>query len=311
MSALPDGQARFDNPSTRFDRQLAPQLINAAVQGSGDPTIGLKIGVDFRPETLLDLGYAFPFCQNLREVITLNAQYQPLIQTIGRTRLTMRGDSAWLDWYPNYSDTEFHRYFVEMIFAGYATIGRWLLWGDENPVLSMHFRHSPPEDSTLHHQIFCENVHFGAQSDSIEFSPQTIDVPMPNRNPNMIALLRRRLDIQLSQLNTPLSPATEALRCIQAALINGRPNIGRIATIMGMSERTLRRKLEHEGQSFRGLLEQARRENCEAYLRSERFSQTDIAQMLGFNDHSAYSRAFKGWYGVTPSAYRAGLSQRA
>jgi AraC-like DNA-binding protein len=308
LSVMPEGKAGFDNPSTRFDRRLAPTLINTAVHGAGDPTIGLKIGVDFRPETLLDLGYAFPFCQNMRDVIALNAYYQPLIQTIGTTKLAMRDDSAWLDWYPNYSDTEYHRYFVEMIFAGYATIGRWLLWGDDTPVLSMHFRHDAPDDLTTHKMVFGDNTIFNSDFDGVEFIADVVDVPMPNRNPEMLAFLKTRLADQLHRLNSPISDSEEALSCILAALPEGRPSITKIAKLMGMSERTLRRRLDEDGETFRSILERARRESAETYMRANDLTHAEIALRLGFNDQSAFSRAFKSWFNQTPSEYQAALS---
>ena len=100
------------------------------------------------------------------------------------------------------------------------------------------------------------------------------------------------------------------MRCIQVSLGEDRPTIGGIAAIMGMSERSLRRKLTEEGESFRGLLEQARKENCETYMRSKIYTQSDIALMLGFSDHSAYSRAFKKWFGQTPRDYKDALAQK-
>jgi len=302
-SLVPDGEKYLENPSRRFDGQIAPKIFNRTVEISGDCNIGMKVGTAFKPETLLDLGYAFPFCKNLREVIKINRKYQPLIQQVGRTSLSFENNSAWLAWHPNYNDPEFHRYYIEMVFTGYANIGRWLLWGDDNPVLSMHFRHKAPENTDMHKAVFCENMIFEADVDKVEFMGHTVDVPMPNRNPEMLNLLTNRLDRQLKQLAMPLSVETETLRCIQAALSDHRPTISSIAKIMGMSDRSLRRKLEAEGTSFRSLLEQARKENCEAYIKAKIYSQSDIALMLGFNDHSAFSRAFKIWFGKTPSQY--------
>ena len=80
---------------------------------------------------------------------------------------------------------------------------------------------------------------------------------------------------------------------------------------MGMSERTLRRRLEEEDESFRTVLERARRESCETYMRDPKITQADIALRLGFNDQSAFSRAFKSWFDQTPSEYRAALADRA
>jgi len=121
-SLVPDGEKYLENPSRRFDGQIAPKIFNRTVEISGDCNIGMKVGTAFKPETLLDLGYAFPFCKNLREVIKINRKYQPLIQQVGRTSLSFENNSAWLAWHPNYNDPEFHRYYIEMVFTGYTLL---------------------------------------------------------------------------------------------------------------------------------------------------------------------------------------------
>lgn len=304
VNILPDGRLELENPSKRFDCQLAPRLLNKTVEITGRQTIGLEVGTLFRPATLLDIGYAFPFCSNIREVMAINQKYQPLIQQIGRTALHVDKEKAWLQWSPYYADVEYYRYFIELLFVGYASIGRWLLWGEENVVTAVHFQHKAPKDISLHEKIFGRTISFGMTEDRIEFLVDVVDVPMPNRNPEILKFLKIRLDKQLEQLNLPLSTSDEVFYFIQSTLSDEKPSIARAAHVMGLSERSLRRRLTAEGISFRELLEKARIANCETYMRSDKYSQSDIALMLGFNDHSAFSRAFKTWYGQTPTEYR-------
>lgn len=307
LGCIEGGRHGLENPSRRYPARLVAEILNLAVQATENQGLGVQVGTTIRPENLLDIGYALPFCQDLRETIAINKRYQSLIQQNGITSLVMRGDSAWLEWQPLYKDVEFYRYFVEMIFAGYASIGRWLLWGKDNPVLSMHFRHSRPSDIAVHEAVFVDNILFGAETDAVEFMGYTVDVPMPNRNAYMLGFLKQRLDVQLTQLQNPLDIVTETLRCIQGALAEGRPAIEDIATILGMSERSLRRHLAAEDESFRSVLKRARKDSCEVYLREGKYGQAEIAQLLGFNDQSAYSRAFRGWFGMTPRQYQANL----
>lgn len=307
LSCIDGGRKGLDNPSRRYPARLVAEILNVGVQITENQGLAVQVGTTIRPEIFLDIGYALPFCRDLREVIATNKRYQPLIQQNGITSLVMRGDSAWLEWQPLYKDVQFYRHFVEMIFAGYASIGRWLLWGKDNPVLSMHFRHSAPTNITVHEAIFVDNVIFNAEKDVVEFMGHTVDVPMPNRNPDMLNFLKKRLDVQLAQLQNPVGIVTETLRCIQTGLAEGRPSIGDIAAILGMSERSLRRHLSSNGESFRSVLERARKDSCEVYLRERKYGQAEIAQRLGFSDQSAYSRAFRKWFGKTPREYQAEL----
>lgn len=307
LSCIEGGFKGLENPSRRYNARTVAEVLNVAVKATGHQGLGVQVGTSIRPEIFLDIGYALPFCQDLRETITINKKYQSLIQQNGITSLVMRGGSAWLEWQPLYKDIEFYRYFVEMIFAGYASIGRWLLWGKDNPVLSMHFRHSPPNNIETHEAVFVDNIIFKAEKDAVEFLGHTVDVPMPNRNADMLEFLKQRLDVQLAQLHRPVDIVTETLRCIQSGLAEGRPVIGDIAGILGMSERSLRRHLSANGESFRSVLKRARKDSCEVYLREKKYGQAEIAQMLGFNDQSAYSRAFREWFGMTPREYQAKL----
>lgn len=308
---LTDGGRNLDNPTHRYERRLVGKLINETARFTGDSATGVRVGMTLRPEGFMDIGHAITLCDNLRDVIALNQSYQRLNQELGKTHLDVIGNSAWMKWTPLYAETEFYAQMVEMIFAGYASIGRWLLWGEDNPVLSMHFRHAPPADLTTQKTVFCDKVFYNAEFDGVEFVAEAVEVPMPNRNPEMLEFIKARLDQQLLQLDTPVTVTEEALLCIQSSLSEGRPSITQIAKLMGMSERTLRRRLDAEGKSFRTVLELARRESCEAYMRDAGVSHADVALRLGFNDQSAFSRAFKVWFNQTPSQYRQALADRA
>jgi AraC-like DNA-binding protein len=74
----------------------------------------------------------------------------------------------------------------------------------------------------------------------------------------------------------------------------------RLAASFGMSERSLRRKLVEEGYPFRQLLEKVRRDLCDLYYMEGCRPMGEIAELLGYSELSAFSRAHKGWYGASP-----------
>jgi AraC-like DNA-binding protein len=77
--------------------------------------------------------------------------------------------------------------------------------------------------------------------------------------------------------------------------------------MMNTSARTLKRRLQEDGTTFRTLLNEARSAMAETLLSDAHLTLTEIAERLGYSDLSSFSQAFKRWYGVAPQVYRAGM----
>jgi AraC-like DNA-binding protein len=84
------------------------------------------------------------------------------------------------------------------------------------------------------------------------------------------------------------------------------PSLDRVASTLGVSARTLQRQLREEGTSFAGVLTELRREMAPALLRDGRLAVSEVAFLLGYEDPSAFQRAFRRWFGRSPRAFRSG-----
>jgi AraC-like DNA-binding protein len=91
---------------------------------------------------------------------------------------------------------------------------------------------------------------------------------------------------------------------IRALLPDGRVTIGTVSESLGIARWTLQRQLESSGRSFSSLHDEARRELAPLYLRQQWLPATEIAFLLGYSELSAFTRAFKRWYGASPSDWR-------
>lgn len=116
--------------------------------------------------------------------------------------------------------------------------------------------------------------------------------------------LRQRLQMQLVQQarTTPLHARVRC--CVLRKLGQGEVDQAHIANELGMSERTLRRKLAEQGHSFQAILDQCRMQNAAFSLQHSPLTQTEIALKLGFSEQSAFIRAFNKWFGETPREYQ-------
>ena len=97
---------------------------------------------------------------------------------------------------------------------------------------------------------------------------------------------------------------TRVENAISSLLPHGRAVVDDVARSLGMSKRTLARRLSNEGLNFTEVLQQLRRELAVRYLDDPKLHISKIAWLLGFNDVSAFTHAFKRWTGKTPSQMR-------
>ena len=92
---------------------------------------------------------------------------------------------------------------------------------------------------------------------------------------------------------------------ISSLLPHGRVVVDQVARSLGMSKRSLARRLSDEGLNFTEVLQQLRRDLAVRYLNDPKLQISEIAWLLGFNEVSAFTHAFKRWTGKTPSRMRA------
>jgi AraC-like DNA-binding protein len=103
--------------------------------------------------------------------------------------------------------------------------------------------------------------------------------------------------------------ANRARLTILELLPSGRVTGEDMARELNMSIRTLRRKLGEKDETVRSLLTNVRKDLAQRYIRNEDYNITEIAFLLGFADSSAFSRAFKNWFGQSPSEARKGIER--
>jgi AraC-like DNA-binding protein len=135
------------------------------------------------------------------------------------------------------------------------------------------------------------------------FARADVMSPLPTAN-RLLAEMHERV------ANARLQILDHAPTCLQTRAVmirhlpDGEPRRPKVASALGMSERTLQRRLAAEGTSFQRLLDDTRRELAQQYLGQKNVSLADAAYLLGFSDQSSFFRAAKRWFGSSPRHYR-------
>lgn len=288
----------------RYPAESLLEMLELAAEHTQNPSIGILLGSQIRPERRLDVIYAASFCQNLKQAIELNIKYQPIIHTIGRTELNVNDDIGRCSWCSEFADRPGLTILKEAIFTGYTSIGRWLVWVDRLPIVKMAFRHAAPDNIELYRNIFGPNVAFGADEDVLIFKSETLDMQIPSRNAEILSRLMLKLNEKLAQIDKPENLVQDVAAIINSLIGTGPVHLQDVCEKLDMTERTLRRKLKESNTGFSEILSNIRSEAASIYMLDKKLSLAEIAQALGFNDQSAFSRAFKTWTGETPQAFR-------
>ncbi len=168
---------------------------------------------------------------------------------------------------------------------------------------AVSFRHPPPATVAPHRAFFGCPVRFGAEIDALRFGEGALATPTRLGDEGLSAFLLTHLD-EVRERQADRSVAARVQGAVVDALPDGLPRASQVARRLGMSARTLQRRLGQDGQSFQALADGARRDAAESLLVGGDHSLAEVAFLTGFSDQSAFQRAFKRWTGRTPAAFR-------
>jgi AraC-like DNA-binding protein len=178
------------------------------------------------------------------------------------------------------------------------------LTGKRIKPLRVSFRHQPTGDPDEHEDYFGVRAQFGMRTDEIIFTQDTLDSPLLETDG---LKYRRALDLVLAHID-PIADlrvvgATLRQRLLQSMHLTV-PKISVVARSMGMSTRTLQRRLKGEGTTFDHVVEQVRKDLTLQHIINPTISTYEIAGMVGFVEASPFFRAFRRWFGCTPKEWR-------
>jgi AraC-like DNA-binding protein len=148
-------------------------------------------------------------------------------------------------------------------------------------------------------------VKFGTDTDEFALNVDSRELPLIHADPYLNDLLLKYCEAALAERGGDTSQLrTRVENAISSLLPHGRVLVEDIARSLGMSERTLARKLSDEGLNFTEILQQLRRDLAVRYLDDRKLHISKIAWLLGFHEVSAFTHAFKRWTGKTPKQMR-------
>ena len=154
-------------------------------------------------------------------------------------------------------------------------------------------------------------IAFGSTRNAMTFHIDDLALPFPGHSPEFLDLVTPGLAAAFSELQVGAEIADRVKAVLKRGLASGRPEVAHVARELGMSERTLQRRITGEATTFRDLLSDARRELSQQLLGDPSLQIDEVTYLLGYQDTTSFYRAFREWAGVSPGEWRAGVVRQA
>jgi AraC-like DNA-binding protein len=162
----------------------------------------------------------------------------------------------------------------------------------------------PTSLSALRHFFPCP-VDFEADSNSITFSARHLDADVIRSEAELEEfLLVAPYHVVIKPVSSDVSITTRIRVLLGDDFREDMPCFEELTGLLNMSARTLRRRLEKEGTSYQRIKDNVRRDAAITLLTREHMTVSDVAELVGFSDPSAFHRSFKKWTGLSPGEYR-------
>ncbi|QKE63006.1 AraC family transcriptional regulator [Aquipseudomonas campi] len=291
------------DPACEIAAEQELLLIGNLVRALGErPGIGLLAGKRYQLNTYGIWGFALLSSPTYRDAARLGLRYLDLTYAFHGMQLEEHDDEAHLLLDDRAIPLELRRFILERDLAGMLNAQRELI-NAAPPIRRVDLCIPTPADPSLYLSEIGVLPSFGQPCNRLVVDRQLLDRPLPGANPRTVELCEQQCQLLLDK-RRQRSGLAARIRSLLLSRPGRVPDMEEVATSLHMSSRTLRRRLDDEGSSFRNLLEEVRQALAEELLATGGLNLEEIAERLGYGEVSNFIHAFKRWKGVPPRQYR-------
>ena len=288
---------QLQDPNSRYPSTGLQRLWRLAADATQDPCFGLEVGRAWHPTTFHALGYSALAAASLREALGYLVRYCRVVSTGARMDLVDDGHEARVllsagehgaPWQSHVSSAS-----VQAGLASVIVLCR-LACGGRVTLERVAFENESRAGAARLEKFFGCPVSFGADHNAVVFRSDELDRALPAANPSLLRINEHALNQYLARIGP--NDLVAAVRSLLVRMLpSGEVHQNTIARALNMSSRSMQRKLQQQGISFRELLDETRRALAAQYTADGTLSASEVAYLLGFAEPSSYSRAMRRW----------------
>jgi AraC-like DNA-binding protein len=298
-------EATLDDPEARVPLPQYLALWRAIDEARPDPCFGVRAAIETLEDGAADiLDYLVRASETAQEALERLVRYREIV--VDSSDLGMAFDRAHdpprIVLGPPASAAPWSRHRAEHAVAAIVFALR-----DEAafPVvpLRVEFQHDAPgEEPTEHERLLGAEVVFGAPAHAVCFDAASLSVPMKRADASLLAHLERRAAEIMRGRRRNL--VEDIRRAVLAALPTRQLDAEDVARELGLTKRTMQRRLFDQGVTYSALVDDVKCEQAAHWLRGTEMSILEVGAFLGYSDAEAFRKAFRRWTGHSPRDYR-------
>ncbi len=285
----------------RVSIQAWRSLLQRASRHLEDPALGLHLGQRVAPTHFGVMGYVLLACENLAAALQRMEAFHRLIYDVNPLQIRQHGDQVELRW-----GVERGRPGALVDEAAITALVQFArdITATPGGVSRIDFINPAPADLGPYEAYFACPLRFDQAQTCAVFPLQLLNLPLRQPDAALLALLESQALRLLQDLPAADPLAARVRRAVAEFAPQGRHSLDGVARALNLSTRTLNRRLQDRGLSFRQLRDDTLRRIAQDHLQDPHLQLADVALLLGYSEQSAFQRAYKRWTGETPRHYR-------
>ena len=277
--------------------------LEEAARVTGDECFGLHFGERYHPKDIGALAYVVLNSPTIAVAFENVARYLRIYNEAAAVSFVQSEKNAFLQHRLRDVPLQRRRQHEECaLTVALGTIR--MMAGSEWRPLEVRFEHEPPARTNEHARIFGAPVLFGGDGNVMVIEREFCDREVPMADRRLYPILEEYLERQLENSPTEDRFVVAVQHAIANSMKDGEPKLPDVARTIGVSVRTLQRRLGESGVDYKGLVDDIRHRLALRYLKDRKHTLSEVAYLLGYSEISAFSRAFRRWTGSTPSDHR-------
>jgi AraC-like DNA-binding protein len=302
LQAAPIDSAKLEGPDARLTLASFDALLELALSLSGDEAFGLHMGDAVNPGNYNLTVHLVAHASTLREAIDSLQRFHRLLTDRPFWRFVEDDRTASLLFDAGPGSSPARRVRSELTMTGFHKLVKYFAPRARPRIVA--FDYPAPTYRSEYTRLFEGVERFGQAFTGIVFDRKLLTASQIHRDPELHATIVSRAERRLSQMVSDAGYAERVRRHILGGLAAHRHDMPTVARALGLSARSLRRRLDEEGTSFREVVDAALGTLAKRLVSDEDRPIEAAAYAMGFSHPSAFHRAFKRWTGATPAASR-------
>jgi AraC-like DNA-binding protein len=297
-------ERQVQDPDSRIPLAAVARLWRSLAKHVSDPAFGLRLGAETRVREFGLVGYTMAFSSTVGSALRRLSHHSRIMSDSLVVALETEGEATWLR-IDVQAALRALRPAADARLAAVLAACREIAAAPIAPLM-VQLPYRRPTDVKDYETFFAAPLEFGALATAFLLRNEDLARVVAVADPTLTGYLDRLAEQALAALGSERTVRDRVRRVLWSELTEAVPSLDRVASTLGVSARTLQRQLREEGTSFAGVLTELRREMAPALLRDGRLAVSEVAFLLGYEDPSAFQRAFRRWFGRSPRAFRSG-----